>query len=431
MRSGDGEAGASSVQICASIESSSALGYFKINTDSPITAGDRKLVKMFREQVGPFIDNTITTQEMLERLNLKVSLIEPEAAALMLADKEKDISDFNLINEALTGWNGGDASGMQCRKIWMICDYFGTPACQGNGCFTENAASGHPDLFDNKNRIIINDDVKRIPKNDCVLNCDALSEADHVRGVVNGVTKQIDLQRKFSHLEQLARLGEFASEFAHEIRNPVTGISSSAQFLYETADIAEEYKPVIEEILLGSRMLEKTVKKYLNLTRPPDPRLEKCSINALLEQVCMSMRTRMACQKIAVECSLGKDLPEIYVDPSQVRLVFKNLVLNAIEALPDGGRLAIETFWRTGSADSMPFAPGSVVMSIADSGSGINPEDTERLFDPFYTTKHSGTGLGLYTSYNILRRHNAEIHLLSEAGKGTTVTVSFPGPGDS
>ena len=419
------EARPPAVQICASVESSYARGYFKIEAEPPITACDKALVKVFKEQMGLFIDKTLTSQEMLERLNLNLSLIEPEVDGMMSVDKNKGIQGFDSAAKALTGGNRDEAPGLQCKKLWMVCDCFGTTICQGSRCFVGKAGREHQALCDNEIRIIRRNGVKRIAKSGWGPDRNTMGQVTYGGAVTRYMTERFNLN-KFSHIEQMAWLGEFASELAHEIRNPVTSISSSAQFLCETADIAEEYKAVIEEILLGSKILEETVKKYLNLIKPPAPRLEKCNLNALLEQVCMSMQARIASQKITVELKLGEELPRIYVDPGQVRQVYMNLVMNALEAMPDGGKLEIETFLRTEGADSKTSERTSVVSSISDSGRGINLEDTEKVFDPFYTTKHSGSGLGLYTAFNILRKHNAEIRLFSEAEKGTEVTVSFP-----
>ncbi|MCE5333720.1 MAG: hypothetical protein LLG06_03940 [Desulfobacteraceae bacterium] len=390
-------------RICASVDSSYAQGYFKIDVEPPVTACGKALVKVFKEQMGLFLDNAIGTREKLERLHSNLPLMEPEAGAPMIAD--------------------GNGNG---RELWMGCGHSGMPVCQDGGCFMDRNGRGYRDLFDNEIRIIGKNGVKRIVKSGRGTDPNAMGRVTCGGAVTGDIAGRLSLENKFGHMEHLAWLGEFASEFAHEIRNPVTGISSSAQFLYETAVIPGEYKAVIEEILLGSRMLEETVKKYLDLAAPPDLRLEECSLNELAEQVCMDMLDKMASQKITVEFELGRGLPKIYVDPGQVRQVYRNLVMNAVEAMPDGGRLVVATFLRTEGADPKNSERARVVSSISDSGTGINPEDTERVFDPFYSTKFSGSGLGLYTAVNILRKHKAAINLFSEAGKGTEVTVSFP-----
>lgn len=405
--------------ICASFETSNARGYFKINAEDPITACVKTLVKVFNEQIGLFIDNIISTQEKLERLNLNLSLMEPEVDEVMIIDKSRE---FDPALEMSPGRNKDELSGRQYNELSIVGDDFGTQGWEGKTYHMNRLGKKHQNFFENHTRSIGNGAKS---KKDCGLDRDRFGGGSEGK-TVKDVSERLYLENKSSHLAQLAWLGEYATEFAHEIRNPITGISSSAQFLYETADIAEEHKTVIEEILLGSKILEETVKKYLNLAKPPDPRLEKCSLNLLLEQVCKSLQTKIASQNITIEFKLGEDLPKIYVDPEQVRQVYVNLIMNALEAMTEGGKLAIKTFLRAEEADSETSQCMVVVSSISDSGIGINPRDTDRVFDPFYTTKHSGIGLGLYTSFNILKKHNAEIHLFSERGKGTEVTVDFP-----
>ncbi len=397
------ETGLSTAQICAPVESSHARGYFRIDAERPLPGCGKTLVRVFREQVGLLIDNTAAAREKLKRRNLNPSLIEPEVTII---DKAAG-RECRLPAKVPSGWKKDGAPDRESDALRIISDCFAAPVYQRSGCLADSGK--HRDRSDYPTE---GDDTSRQPRSG--------------KTVTKHTAEGLHLESRFGQIEHLAWLSEFASQFAHEIRNPVTGISSNAQLLYETAEIGKEYKAVIEEILLGSRMLEEVVKKYLNLASPPDPRLEKCCLNLLLEQVYMSMQTKIASQKVTVEFKLREGLPGIYVDPGQVRQVYANLVMNALEAMPEGGKLVIETFLRKDGADSNAPQRRSVVSIISDSGIGIDPQDKERVFDPFYTTKNSGAGLGLYTAFNILRKHDAEIYLLSEAGKGTAVSVGFP-----
>ncbi len=413
--------------ISSFIQSKCSEGYFIINTvRERIVESDMALLELFRTQIGVFLDNTLYFQDLLKRLNMDVSLVKAQEKAVMVVDAERRVLDINLVAEALTGWKKKDALGRRCSELWQSCDYFGSPMCSTARCPMERTLKQHENIMGKEVRYIKKGGERRIATSDYVLDFDNASQISHGVAIVKDVTDRVNLQERFSRLEQMARLGNFASELAHEIRNPVTGISSSAQYLYESPAIDEEHKRILEEILIGAHILERTVKKYLGLARSAEPRPERCKLNDVIGEVCKFLAARIEKQRIVLETDLAEDLPAIFADVDQIRQVYMNVIMNAIEAMTEGGRIKIKTYVETSSSDGSQGYWNGVVSIIRDDGRGIRQCDTEKVFDPFFTTKSAGSGLGLYTSYNILRKHNAEIRVFSEVDVGTEVIIRFP-----
>jgi len=269
--------------------------------------------------------------------------------------------------------------------------------------------------------------TRRVVASDYVLDYNDRGQINHGVVFVKDVTDRIHLQERFHRLEQMARLGNFASELAHEIRNPITGISSSAQYLYESSDLKEEHKRIIEDILMGAEMLEGTVKKYLGLARSAEPNLQRSQLNRLIMDVAQVLANEMQRQYITLETDFGENLPDLFLDVDQIRQVYINIILNAIAAMPAGGKILIKTYLHIRETDETASrSKNNVVSTIRDTGKGIRPCDSGRVFDAFYTTKRGGSGLGLFTSQNILRKHEAEIQIISEVDAGTEVIIGFP-----
>lgn len=413
--------------ICGFIESKFSEGYFTINTvHERIGQSDMAVLELFRTQIGRFLDNTLYFQELLKRLNLDVSLVKAPEKAVMVVDSERRVVDINLVAERLTGWKKKDALGRRCSELWQSCDYFGSPMCNTSRCPMQRTLKWHENIMGKEVRYVKKGGERRVATSDYILDFDSASQISHGVAIVKDVTDRVNLQERFYRLEQMARLGNFASELAHEIRNPVTGISSSAQYLYENPDVSEEHKRILEEILIGAHILERTVKKYLGFARSAEPRLQRCELNHVIGEVCKFLAAKMEEQGITLETEFAEGLPAIFADVDQIQQVYVNVILNAMEAMTERGRIGIRTYLEKTETSAMQSQPDWVVSVVRDEGHGIRLCDTEKIFDAFFTTKSAGSGLGLYTSYNILRKHNAEIRVFSEVDVGTEVIIRFP-----
>ena len=241
--------------------------------------------------------------------------------------------------------------------------------------------------------------------------------------VDRGTATARKLEQQVMHSEKLAALGRLAAGVAHEIGNPLTSISTFAQMLREMAQDEFSQKS-LDVINTHIQRITDIVRRMATFARADSLNIKETQVNDVLQSTLDLMRLdkRMK-SSITMKLTLDPSLPKVFVDEGQIAQVFINIILNALDAMPDGGTLTIATR-RAAQAD----APEHIEITFADTGTGIAREDLEKIFDPFYTTKEAGkgTGLGLSLSYEIVRRFNGEILVRSEVGSGTVFTINLP-----
>jgi signal transduction histidine kinase len=222
--------------------------------------------------------------------------------------------------------------------------------------------------------------------------------------------------------ENLASLGKMAAGIAHEINNPLAGMQNCVRTLLKGPTDEGQRAQYLALLQDGLARIARTVGELLNFAREAKPQMARTDIAALLRRCLSLVEHEMAARRVA--CSLSPDgrLPALRADPHQIEQVFLNILMNAIEAMPGGGRLTVSAGLREG------VGPPCIEIRVADTGIGIPPEHLPRIFDPFFTTKEvgKGTGLGLSVSYGIVRGHGGSINVRSAVGQGTTVSVVLP-----
>ena len=229
----------------------------------------------------------------------------------------------------------------------------------------------------------------------------------------------VDVEEQLRQNEKLSALGLLAAEVAHEIRNPLTVM----KMLYHSLDLNfPGPDPRAEDArLLGEKIehLNKIVERILDFARTTEPNLSPVDLNELIEELSLLVRHKLANQGVELTCTLQPALPAIMGDATQLEQAFLNLILNATEAMPGGGRLTITT---RQAAD-----PGAVVVEFADSGEGMSEEQCHRAFaSVLSTTKPKGTGLGLAIVGRTIETHGGTVTINSRLGHGTTFEITFP-----
>lgn len=223
-------------------------------------------------------------------------------------------------------------------------------------------------------------------------------------------------QEKLIRSERFAAVGEAAAHISHEIKNPLMLIGGFARqvrrTLPESGKEAEKLLLVEEE----AKRLESMLEEVRDFTRPAAPKLAPQDLNATVWETAMLMEASLAGRGVTLRTDLDKTLPPAVHDPSQLRQVVINLVKNAAEAMPNGGLVVVKT----------RLAGDMAELEVRDDGPGLGPEQARLIFNPFYTTKERGTGLGLAVCYRIMHDHGGDIRVQSEEGKGCAFTVSLP-----
>jgi len=241
--------------------------------------------------------------------------------------------------------------------------------------------------------------------------------------VDKGTATAKQLEQQVLHSEKLAALGRLAAGVAHEIGNPLTSISTFAQLLREMA--TDEFaKNSLDIINNHIQRITEIVRQMSTYSRPDSFNVKYVQINDILEASLNLMRLDKRMKStIEITVSPDADLPRTMVDEGQISQVLINIFLNALDAMPDGGKLDVTT--RTGTDDQ---GRDSILIKFSDTGVGIPRDELQKIFDPFFTTKEAGkgTGLGLALSYNIVKKFKGDIRVESEPGKGAVFTIILP-----
>jgi len=218
--------------------------------------------------------------------------------------------------------------------------------------------------------------------------------------------------------EKLASLGKMAAGVAHEINNPLTSILINSHLLLERPGRAADEVETLTLIADETTRCAGIVGGLLEFARQTPSQAAPTDINDVIERTLVLLEMQASVRNIRIERTLDRDLPAIEIDKNKIQQVFSNLAINACEAMPSGGTLAVSSLM---SRDGT-----HIEITFTDTGVGISKENIPRLFDPFFTTKSFGTGLGLAVSYGIIRSRGGEILVRSEVGKGTEFTVRIP-----
>ena len=241
--------------------------------------------------------------------------------------------------------------------------------------------------------------------------------------IIRDISDVIRKETRLRRTESLASMTTMAAGIAHDIKNPLAAMKIHVQLMQNAimkkgsidAESAEKYLTVIEEEI---EHLNSIAVDFLYAVKPMNTELRLNSINAIIEELVSFLEPEAEERNIELKYDLDKFIPRVEIDGKYVRQAFLNLVQNAFAAMEKGGKLSIRS----------RLQGNYIEVSFADTGSGIPEDKLSKIFEPYYTTKATGTGLGLTTVYKIMKEHNGDISVKSEVGIGTAFTLAFPVP---
>jgi signal transduction histidine kinase len=228
------------------------------------------------------------------------------------------------------------------------------------------------------------------------------------------------LEEKLREVEHLSGIGQFVRDIAHEIRNPLNFISLSIDHLKEKYvplenSKKEKFESLIISIKQEIQRLNRLVGDFLDYGRPIQLSLREVDLVGLIEEVMALVLAKAEKDNIEINRQY-EVLPKLSLDPELIKTCIFNIVLNAFQAMPDGGRLTVST----------KTSDGKVSVVIEDTGIGVSRENLSKVFDPFFSTKEKGLGLGLAMTKRVVEEHGGKVEFQSKEGKGSTITMSFP-----
>jgi len=235
--------------------------------------------------------------------------------------------------------------------------------------------------------------------------------------VINDVTEIRELQEKLKLNEHLASIGELSAKLGHEIGNSLGGIKLFTDNLLEELERSDHRREYAEEILSEVERLKTRVSELKDYSRPVSLDLKKVDLNKLMDEALSFATDKIQENGILIKKRMNQSLPNIMIDPDHVRGALLNIIINAIQAMPEGGELAVSTRRRNSHLE----------VSVSDTGVGIPEEIRSRIFNPFFTTKKMlGTGLGLSIVYKAIQAHGGNVKFDSRLSHGTTFTIGLP-----
>ncbi len=238
--------------------------------------------------------------------------------------------------------------------------------------------------------------------------------------VFEDVTKEVEWKEEVERVSKLAETGQLAANIAHELRNPLASIKGAAQLLRKElpGDVMSEHGEFLDMIVQEVNGLDRIATEFLEFSRVTLPDMQPVSAHAMLTRLLQFMRAYLNDQDVVVVQHLDDALPLLPLDRSQIEQVIKNIVINAVQAMPHGGTLTVRT--------QLSLQGKAVDIDFTDTGVGIAAGKLDKICAPFFTTKTKGTGLGLAIVRKIVETHGGRLIIRSTTGEGSTFTVQLP-----
>ncbi len=385
-----------SIFITTSFVSAVLIVFNKKRISAQAVARRKEELEKYAAQLEDRVnERTAELSSEKEKLNTIVSTI---GGGIILVSKEGQIQWANQMMGDMAGTN---VIGKYCEELFQDCNLAAT------------YSHDHIDTIILTNLFDRKDDYFQ------VTTAPLIGDTGELHGyirLIQDVTEIKKMEEQIINSEKLASIGRLAAGIAHEIGNPLTSIFSFVQILREMEREDTFKRESLETISFHVNRISEILKQLSGFAKIPSGESKRCMVNEIIDTALNLIQYDKKAKNISILKELSSDLPEIVTDANQLSQVFVNLTLNAIDAMPDGGTLTVRSFTRD----------GSIAIQFQDTGIGIPKKDINKIFDPFYTTKEKGTGLGLAVSYDIIKKMNGTLAVSSKPGKSTTFTILLP-----
>jgi PAS domain S-box-containing protein len=401
-----------------------------IHSKRTISDEDIKGLSIFANQAGMAIENArlyekltnkieIANEELRKKIialtemkNFNESILQNMSNGLITVDLEGKITYFNSSAEMILGYEAGEVVGKYIKDV-----------------LNPLSLLAYETLQDNKNYLFY--EVEAITKTgnnipvavSTLLLKNDFGKINSIVIILTNLKERKEMEKQLRRADKLATLGQLAAGIAHEIRNPLAGISGAVQILSDDA-INIERKEILDEILGRIKSLNDAINNFLLFARPAPLQLSPTSVNEVIQSILFLIKKQAETQGITIIEEYDNSLPLIMADSEQLQQVILNIAINALQAITENynGKEKNIKFRSYKDADT-----NQIVIEVTDTGNGISEKKIDQIFNPYYTTKSEGTGLGLSIAQRIIEEHHGNITVESEVGKGTTFKVILNG----
>lgn len=259
------------------------------------------------------------------------------------------------------------------------------------------------------------------------INMDLRKSNEGILFLFRNITQVNNLRKQIERMDRLATLGELSAGIAHEIRNPLAGIKTSAQVLEESFGPGDFRSQLVSRIVKEIDRSNQLLKKFFNFAKPSKPKQEFQNIEMIIDGVYLLLASRLRKKNILFKTDFEDSIPEVYIDSSQIEQVILNVFINAVEAINNDGEIKVKIYIAKNVKLNENLATADAIcIEVIDSGVGIPDDKLEKIFNPFFTTKSDGVGLGLSISSRLLQENGGKIELDSREGEGTSIKIYLP-----
>jgi PAS domain S-box-containing protein len=398
------------------------IGLGRAKDGSLLSSEDLDILRSLSGYIAVAIENSLLYQEQ-QRQTLELSLlkefnesiVESVNVGLLAVDEEGRILRCNTTFEEMMAFRRGEILGKRVEEIFDEAFAYDLNNILGKSRWhlTETRNAYKMRTVDSRgNRLIVNVSVAPLR---------SVSTAQSGAIVVlENVTSRVKFEETLQQSEKLSSIGLLAAGVAHEVNTPLTGVSSYTQMLLNMIPETDPKHELLRKMQRQTERASNIVSNLLNFSRIGSvSESNDLDINRLLDDTLQLLEPQLRKSQIELIRDYADYLPPVFGNNGKLQQVFTNLILNARDAMTDGGRLTLRTRF---------VEPDEIKIEVSDTGCGIEPENLGKIFDPFFTTKGvgNGTGLGLAVTYGIVQEHGGTIEAFSNKGEGTTFILSFP-----
>lgn len=356
----------------------------------------------------------IVKKTLNEMKDYTTKLLETMDNAVISVDNKGNIKTFNRKSEEIFGKKRKEVLNKDCQEVMNLNV---DEKSLFKKCLLEKKNISQEIILEEKGL------KKKILDINTSFLTDESGEITGVVAVIRDVTEIKDLNEEVARHKRLAALGKLSAGIAHEIRNPLSSIRGLAQFVYNSFSKTDERKEDLNTIIQEVDRLNKLVVQVLDFAKLKKPNITRFSLNDLIRKIAELFKLEIKDKQIKFSLELSPDVSQIQADEDQVRQILMNVIINAIQAIPKKGEIKIKT------EKALLKGELAIKLIIEDSGIGIPEKDFAQIFDPFFSTKEKGSGLGLSIAYKLIEAHRGEIKVESKEGEGTKFVIFLPQKG--